>query len=137
MNLNVTKEWLGKRAGAEGDLEVCVGRRLTKTINLTGEEIADMQQLMFEALPRWAQDELTSLRAENARLWEVLKLSDAETRQWFIGDLIRKNGHLNRSDLVAAFNISVPQASVDIQKWIAANPGRISYNVHAKRYEKV
>lgn len=81
------------------------------------------------------QERVRRLEEENARLWDVLKLSDAETRQWFIGDLIRKNGKLNRSEICEAFKISVAQASADIQKWLAANPGKASYNVHTKRYE--
>lgn len=41
----------------------------------------------------------------------------------------------NRSDLMKTFGISVPQASKDIQKYIAAFPSAFTYNTKKKIYE--
>lgn len=41
----------------------------------------------------------------------------------------------NRYDLMDAFDISMPQASKDINKFIVNNPGRLTYNLRKKRYE--
>lgn len=47
MKLDITKEWLEKRATAEGDHEIGVGgNRTTMTLNLTDEEIAELEQLI-------------------------------------------------------------------------------------------
>ncbi|WP_421579098.1 hypothetical protein [Shinella sp. M31] len=46
MKLPITKDWLEKRAAAEGDLEIGAGRRLTKTLNLTPDELADLERLV-------------------------------------------------------------------------------------------
>lgn len=67
MKLPITKDWLEERAAAEGDLEIGAGRRLTKTMNLSAEEIAELERLAFEALPAWARTELASLHGEVAR----------------------------------------------------------------------
>lgn len=66
MKLPITKEWFEERAATEGDLEIGAGRRITKTLNLNAEEIAELERLAFEALPAWARTELTSLRGEVA-----------------------------------------------------------------------
>ncbi len=62
LNLNIDKEWFEKKAAQEGDLEIGAGRR-SKTVNLSKEDIAEYERVLFEALPQWAQDELTRLRA--------------------------------------------------------------------------
>jgi len=41
----------------------------------------------------------------------------------------------NRSDLMSAFDISLPQASCDIQKYITMFPNSLMYNMKKKRYE--
>jgi hypothetical protein len=57
-------------------------------------------------------------------------------RMNFITKIVTNKGVLNRSDLIERFNISVPQASLDIKKWISLNPNKITYNRSAKRYER-
>ena len=64
MKLPIDKEWFEKRAAAEGDLEISAGRRFTKTLNLTADEVAELERLAFEALPSWARTELTKLRKQ-------------------------------------------------------------------------
>jgi len=46
MKLDITKEWFEKRAAAEGDHEIGAGTRKTMTLNLTDEEIAELQKLI-------------------------------------------------------------------------------------------
>lgn len=80
MDLGISKEWLEKRAAAEGDLEISAGRR-TMTVNLTPDEIAELEKL----LPRSA--EVAALKAENERLKEVIAgleddLDDARQEPW-------------------------------------------------------
>lgn len=41
----------------------------------------------------------------------------------------------NRSDLMKAFDISTPQASNDIKKYIEMFPSALTYNMKKKRYE--
>lgn len=47
MKLPVDKEWFEKRAAAEGDLEIGAGgNRKTMTLNLTDDEIAELERLV-------------------------------------------------------------------------------------------
>ena len=63
MKLPIDKEWFRKRAGAEGDLEIGAGRhRLTMTMDLTDEEIQQLEELALEALPRWAKERIECMR---------------------------------------------------------------------------
>lgn len=62
-------------------------------------------------------------------------LPDPDRRQFFIGDRLRKKRHINRKDICKAFGVSVPQASLDLNRYIAANPGALAYNTSTKRYE--
>lgn len=45
LDLNVTREWFEKRAALEGDNEIGAGRR-TMTLNLTSEEIAELERML-------------------------------------------------------------------------------------------
>lgn len=53
MKLDITKEWFEKRAAAEGDSDPTTGRRKTMTINLTDEEIAELERLVRPAPRHW------------------------------------------------------------------------------------
>ena len=47
MKLDITKEWLEKRAAAEGNHEIGAGgSRKTMTLNLTEDEIAELERLV-------------------------------------------------------------------------------------------
>lgn len=59
---------------------------------------------------------------------------DAKRRQWWIGQRITGEGRINRADICGAFGVSVPQASADMRRWIAANPGALFYDKSAKCY---
>jgi len=74
-----------------------------------------------------------ALEIENLRA--ALTMPDAERRLLFISDLLAKKGHFNRADICQAFSISVPQASIDIRRWIEKHQGATVYNSSAKRYE--
>lgn len=63
--------------------------------------------------------------------------SDAGRRQWFIAHLIENEGSFQRKDIMIEFACSVCQASKDIRRFIAENPGVITYNKHRKVYQKV
>lgn len=52
----------------------------------------------------------------------------------FIAHRVETTGRVNRSDLVNKFQISVPQASVDLREFQKCNPGVIEYNPSAKQY---
>ena len=58
-----------------------------------------------------------------------------EQRMNFIRERLDQTGTLNRKDLAAQFRISIPQASLDIQKFIELNPQAMQYNRSLKRYE--
>lgn len=52
----------------------------------------------------------------------------------FIDFRLRWDGHINRSDLTEFFNISVPQASLDISRYLELVPGNASYDRSSKIY---
>ena len=57
-------------------------------------------------------------------------------RQEWIAETIRIFGFINREHIQLKFGVSTPQASYDLQKFQADNPGSIVYNTSTKRYEK-
>lgn len=57
-----------------------------------------------------------------------------ERRLEFIDFRLRWDGRLNRSDLIAFFGISVPQASLDIAKYTELAPRNLEYDRSAKVY---
>ena len=57
-----------------------------------------------------------------------------DRRQEFIAATLRQFGQLRRADLIREFGISVPQASLDIAEFLAANPPFVTYDVSAKMY---
>lgn len=52
MKLQIDKEWFEKRAAAEGDNDPTTGRRKTMTLNLTEEELAQLEELATGKKPR-------------------------------------------------------------------------------------
>ncbi len=58
-------------------------------------------------------------------------------RQEWIGETVRIFGFINREHIEKKFQISTPQASADIQHFVDANPGVITYNRSTKSYEAV
>lgn len=58
-------------------------------------------------------------------------------RQEWIAETVRIFGFINREHIEKKFGISTPQASIDIQRFIDANPGVLKYNKSTKRYEYV
>lgn len=52
----------------------------------------------------------------------------------FIAQRLASIGHLNRSALQQEFGISIPQASIDLGEFQAANPGAMFYDRKQKRY---
>lgn len=59
---------------------------------------------------------------------------DAKRRQWWISKQVASVGKINRADICSAFDVSVPQASKDINRWLTANPGALNYDKSAKCY---
>jgi hypothetical protein len=57
-----------------------------------------------------------------------------DRRQEFIAASLRQFGQIRRADLIRQFDISVPQASIDIAEFMATNPPRVRYDVSAKAY---
>lgn len=57
-----------------------------------------------------------------------------ERRLEFIDFRLRWDGQLNRGDLTDFFGISVPQASLDIAKYLELAPGNLSYDRSARVY---
>ncbi|MGN1392567.1 MAG: WYL domain-containing protein [Succinivibrionaceae bacterium] len=57
-----------------------------------------------------------------------------ERRLEFIDYRLCWNGHINRSDLVDFFGISVPQSSLDLSKYLEMAPGNLVYDRHYKLY---
>lgn len=59
-----------------------------------------------------------------------------QQRQTFIKQCLAGCGFVNRADLCVHFGISVPQASLDLQRFLRANPNVAVYNSRSKRYER-
>lgn len=55
-------------------------------------------------------------------------------RQAYIAAMLRKFGQVNRHQLVEKFDISMPQASADIQRFTKENPDVLIYDGNAKAY---
>ena len=58
-------------------------------------------------------------------------------RQEWIGEMAHIYGFINREHIQRKFEVSTPQASADIQRFIDANPNVLAYNKSTKRYEAV
>lgn len=56
-------------------------------------------------------------------------------RQDWIAETVRVFGFINRAHIERKFEISTPQASLDLQHFQKSNPGVLHYNGTAKRYE--
>ncbi|WP_338659446.1 WYL domain-containing protein [Pectobacterium araliae] len=57
-----------------------------------------------------------------------------ERRLQFIDFRLRWNGHINRTDLTSFFGLSIPQASLDIAKYIEIAPYNLVYDRRTKTY---
>lgn len=57
-----------------------------------------------------------------------------EQRLAFIEDRLFWLGHVNRTDLVRRFGVSMSQASADIGRYLALSPPGLAYDKSAKRY---
>lgn len=55
-------------------------------------------------------------------------------RQSYIAMLLRTYGQVNRHQIIDRFDVSMPQASADIQRFIRENPDVIVYDGTAKAY---
>ena len=72
---------------------------------------------------------------------EILARDDLAKRRWnverrleFIDFRLYWDGHVNRSDLVDHFGVSIPQASADLARYQEAAPGNVAYDKSAKTY---
>lgn len=57
-----------------------------------------------------------------------------DRRQEFIAATLRQFGQVRRQDLMRQFDISLPLASNDIARFLAADPPNVKYDVSAKAY---
>ncbi|MEH2922042.1 WYL domain-containing protein [Samsonia erythrinae] len=57
-----------------------------------------------------------------------------ERRLQFIDFRLRWSGHINRTDLTSFFGLSIPQASLDIAKYIELAPNNLAYDRRTKTY---
>lgn len=64
---------------------------------------------------------------------EKMKWAEKQRMEW-IGN---RRAPFNRGDLMQKFEISTPQASKDIQKFLSLWPNIWQYNFKKKRYERV
>ena len=57
-----------------------------------------------------------------------------ERRLDYIDAILAERGSIRRGDLVAAFGISIPQASLDLAAFMRLYPGEMQYDGRAKQY---
>lgn len=55
----------------------------------------------------------------------------------WIAETLRVFGYINRERLMKKFEISEPQASMDLNLFQRERPHRMTYNKASKRYERV
>jgi len=55
-------------------------------------------------------------------------------RRLWIKEMLEVYGFINRSHLMTKFNISMPQASKDLQKFLKENPTFVEYDLTRKCY---
>lgn len=56
-------------------------------------------------------------------------------RQLWIMEAIHIYGFINREHIIKKFNVSVPQASKDLNNFVKDNANLLDYNKSSKRYE--
>jgi hypothetical protein len=70
----------------------------------------------------------------------ILKYRDLtwaqQARHDFITRRLSNPGYINRVDLQDAFEISTPQASIDLNRFMKMEPKAMAYNATTKRYER-
>ncbi|MDE2107398.1 MAG: hypothetical protein KGL39_59935 [Patescibacteria group bacterium] len=57
-----------------------------------------------------------------------------DRRQEFIAATLRQFGQVRRADIMREFDVSMPQASKDIQDFLSANPAYVRYDTSGKCY---
>lgn len=57
-----------------------------------------------------------------------------DRRQEFIAATLRQFGQIRRADIVREFDVSMVQASADIQLFLATEPPHVRYDVSGKCY---
>lgn len=55
----------------------------------------------------------------------------------FIAGRLAAQGFINRSHITGKFGVSVPQAFMDLRKYLQLNPNSMIYSLTKKRYEAV
>lgn len=55
-------------------------------------------------------------------------------RQEFIAATLKQFGQIRRADIIRQFDVSVPQASLDIKEFLTQEPALVRYDVSAKLY---
>lgn len=58
-------------------------------------------------------------------------------RQVWIAETLHVFGFINREHIQRKFGLSAPQVSKDLNKFLRENPGEMTYNTSAKRYEAI
>lgn len=58
----------------------------------------------------------------------------ADQRQLWIAGRLNTHGFIQRAHLMDQFQISVAQASLDLNRFLREQPGRMEYDKTAKRY---
>jgi hypothetical protein len=61
----------------------------------------------------------------------------ADQRQAWIAEMLTVYGFINREHLRRKFDISEPQASLDLQTFLRNHPDQVEYDLSAKCYVRV
>ncbi|MER9662326.1 hypothetical protein [Mesorhizobium sp. M0159] len=118
----VTEEWAMRMAEKEGDSDPTTGRRLTSTINPAPDDIAEYERLAFEALPQWAQDELSRLRAATVLGDTAVEAFLGQPVRDGVDDLYFQNG-IRRSDIEVRLSNAKAAPTSAVETWLDADGG--------------
>lgn len=106
-----------------------------------GCEVCDFNQALLErrkAKPQETVPEAPPLNEAETYLAKLGALSWAqEQRMRWIEWKVYSDNHINRSDLVTHFRISMPQATEDLKNFLLLKPNAYRYNPSNKRYEAI
>lgn len=62
-----------------------------------------------------------------------MRWAEQQRMDW-IANRIRQRRRINRKDIMEMFRISLPQASIDLRKFMALHPDSLTYDTKAKCY---
>jgi len=78
LNMPTDPNWYQRKAALENNCEVSAGKRLTSTVNPTPDELAELERLALDSLPKWARDEIVAARSGVPEGWKLMPVEPTD-----------------------------------------------------------